>query len=138
MTRTLLSRCTAGAAVLLAAGLLTGCGAKTDGPAITRADHFYRAIADHDAAAACEDLAPGARQSLEQQEKKKCADAILDQKLPTATGQGRAKVYGSMAEVIHRGEVAFLSRYDHRWLITAVGCTATPHDQPYDCTIEVG
>lgn len=138
MDRTLARRGAAMTALLLTAGLLTGCGAKTDGPAIRRAEHFYRAIADRDATTACRDLAPRARQSLEQQEKKKCEDAILNQDLPTTSSGGHVRVYGSMAEVRHHGEAAFLSRYDNRWLITAVGCSAVGHDQPYDCTIEVG
>ena len=124
--------------LILAAGVLAGCGSQTDRPASARAEDFYSAIAHHDAAGACADLAPKARQALEQQEKKQCADTILDQDLPSVHGSGRTRVYGSMAQVVHGDEVAFLSRYDNRWLVTGVGCTKVAHDEPYDCAIEVG
>lgn len=133
-----LPRLTTAVLVLAGGALLTGCGSATDGPVADRAAHFYSAINDHDAAGACADLAPEARKSLEEQEKKKCEDAILDQKLPHVSGAGKTRVYGSMAQVAHRGEVAFLSRYDHRWLLTGVGCTKAGAGQPYNCTIEVG
>ena len=119
-------------------GLLAGCGSQSDDPVAQRVEHFYAAIADDDGATACADLAPEARQSLEDQEKKSCDKAILDQQLPKVRGRGAAKVYGSMARVIHPGEVTFLSRFDHRWLLTGVGCTGGSHDRPYDCQIEVG
>ena len=138
MKTRLLARGCGCATVVLAACLLAGCGAKTDGPAIDRAAHFYAAIADRDASGACADLAPEARKSLEQQEKKACEDAILDQDLPKVRGHGKVRVYGSMAEVVHRGDVAFLSRYDHEWLLTAVGCAQGHDDKPFDCQVEVG
>ena len=118
--------------------LASGCGSSADDDAAERAAHFYAAIAAEDAAAACADLAPEARESLEEQEGKPCADSILDQQLPGDTGQGEARVYGSMAQVEYPDETAFLSRYDDEWLLTAVGCPPRSGDQPHDCAIEVG
>jgi len=117
---------------------LTGCSNSQDTAASARANHFYRALASKDAAAACADLAAKARQSLEQEEGKPCVRVILDQHLPTPSGNSRVRTYGSAAQVRHSGDTAFLSRYDSGWLITGVGCKPTGHGEPYDCTIEVG
>lgn len=126
------------AAALVVLTLASGCGSSADDDAEERAAHFYAAIASDDGAAACDDLAPKARESLEQQEGKPCAEAILGQRLPADTGQGDTRVYGSMAQVEYAGETAFLSRYDEGWLLTAVGCGRASGDEPHDCKIEVG
>jgi hypothetical protein len=123
-------------AVCVGGSVLAGCGASDD-PAAARARHFYAALAEDDGSGACADLAPEARLSLEQEEEKPCAEAVLDQDLPSVTGDPSVKVYGSMAQVAFGTETTFLSRFDDRWLLTAVGCAPVP-ESPYDCTIEVG
>jgi len=124
---------------LIALGVIaSGCAAQSGDPAAERASHFYAAIADEDAAAACADLASEARRSLEQQEGKPCEDAILDQDIPEVGGSGEAEIYGSMAQVAYENETAFLSRYGDDWLLTAVGCRPVSGDTPHDCAIEVG
>jgi hypothetical protein len=122
-------------AVSLAAG---GCGSQAADSVSNRADHFYAAIKAEDAASACDDLAPEAREALEEQEGKPCDDVILDQSLPDAVQHGTSKVYGSMAQVVYQDETVFLSRYDGRWLVTAVGCPPVSDDRPHECTIKVG
>jgi len=126
------------AAAAVVVTLASGCSSSADDDAAERAAHFYAAIASKDAAAACADLAPKARESLEQQTGKPCADAILEQNLPIGAEHGETRVYGSMAQVEYAGETAFLSRYDEGWLLTAVGCAPTSGDKPHDCLIEVG
>ncbi len=124
---------------LLATGLATsGCAGQSGDPAVDRARHFYASVSHQDGAAACADLAPEARKSLEQQEKKPCADAILDQGLPDMVGRADVEVFGSMAQVTFPDETAFLSRYGDDWLLTAVGCTPVTGDKPHDCSVEVG
>ena len=126
-----------GAAVVVLT-LASGCTSSADDAAAERAAHFYSAIASNDAVAACADLAPKAREALEQQAGAPCADAILEQQLPVSATEGETRVYGSMAQVQYAEETAFLSRYDDGWLLTAVGCAPTSGDEPHDCLIEVG
>ncbi|HUP98828.1 MAG TPA: hypothetical protein VM093_00035 [Aeromicrobium sp.] len=116
--------------------LLSGCGSSGAAPA-QRADEFYAAVAHNDAAAACASLASSARSTLEQEEKKPCRDTILEQDLPRVSGaaSGTAKVYGSLAQVTFANESVFLSRYSNGWRVTAAGCTPSPQDRPYECTI---
>lgn len=126
------------AAVLLSGVAVSGCAGQSGDPAIDRARHFYAAIANEDPAAACADLAPEARKTLERQEGRACDDAILDQNLPGSIGDGDVEVYGSMAQVSYARETAFLSRYGDEWLLTAVGCPPVSGDTPHECAIEVG
>ena len=131
-------RSSIGLCLVLAAVGLSGCSNSGDTAASARVRHFYSALASRNAAAACADLAGKARQSLEQEEGKPCASVILGQHLPTPSGHGRVRAYGTGAQVQHSGDTAFLSRYGSGWLITAVGCKPTGSGRPYDCTIEVG
>lgn len=128
----------AGAAAAVFALLLAGCGSAADDPAAARAAHFYAALSAGNAAGACADLAPRARAALVEQKGAPCEQVILDQDIPTVAGRGTVRVYGSMAQVRHFDETAFLSRFRDGWRVTAVGCTPTPGDLPYDCVIEVG
>jgi hypothetical protein len=133
------SRPMSGMVALVVLGVTTaGCAAQSGDPAADRARHFYAAIGDEDAAAACADLAPEARKTLEQQEGKACEEAILGLEIPDADGSGSAEIYGSMAQVAYENETAFLSRYGDDWLLTAVGCPPVSGDKPHDCAIEVG
>lgn len=125
-------------AMVVASILMSGCSPQSGDPAAERASHFYAAIAADDGASACADLAPEAREALEQQEDKPCADAIVDQAIPQPTADGEVQVFGSMAQVAYANETAFLSRYDDGWLLTAVGCPPVSGDEPHDCAIEVG
>lgn len=130
---------TALVALVAASGAVaSGCAAQSGDPAADRASHFYAAISDDDAAAACADLAVEARKALELQEGKPCEDAILDQDLPETDGAADVQVYGSMAQVAYKNETTFLSRYGDEWLLTAVGCPPVSGDRPHDCAIEVG
>ncbi|WP_205474033.1 hypothetical protein [Nocardioides sp. SYSU D00038] len=125
-----------GAALVLAV-VLTGCG-QDDAPAARRTVHFYAALAADDGAAACADLAPGARQQVEDQQGAPCAEAILELGLQAVAGPvSEVEVYGSAAQAVVGDDTAFLSRYAAGWLITAVGCTPGGGDRPYTCAVEV-
>lgn len=128
----------AAAAVLVAGAALSACAPVESGPS-ARAAHFYAAIAASDGARACADLALEARASLERQEGAPCERAVVEQRLPAVTGAGDARVYGAAAQVVHRGETVFLSRFADGWRITAAGCPPVPdRDRPHVCVIEVG
>lgn len=114
-----------------------GCAGEADDRVAARASHFYDAIAEGDAGAACADLAPGARSAVESEEGKPCVAVILDLPLPDPRGTGTVRRYGSMAQVVHPGETAFLSRYDGRWLLAAVGCPPVTGGLPHTCVVEV-
>lgn len=126
------------AAVLVAGVVLSACAPVESGPS-ARAAHFYAAVAASDGARACADLAPEARASVERQEGAPCAQAIVKQDLPSVAGRGEVRAYGSAAQVVHRGETVFLSRFADGWRITAAGCPPAPdRDRPHVCVIEVG
>ena len=118
--------------------LTSGCAAQSGEEAADRASHFYGAVAARDGAAACADLAPEARETLEREEKMACDKAVLQQDLPATAGDGDVHVYGSMAQVVYPAETAFLSRYGDEWLLTAVGCSPASGDAPHVCAVEVG
>ncbi|CAM3247150.1 hypothetical protein NODU109028_06480 [Nocardioides dubius] len=129
----------AATALVSIAGLaLVACGAATDDPVSDRLEHFHRAVASGDGEGACGDLAAEARRSLESEEGKPCSEAILELGLPEPPGPGEVHRYGSMAQVRHEDDTAFLSRFDSGWRVVAVGCARQPDDKPYDCDIEVG
>jgi hypothetical protein len=113
------------------------CGSASDGAVLARAAHFYDSLAAGDGAGACADLAPRARRALQEDEQQDCAQAILAQKIPEVSGRGEVEVFSSMAQVVHRSETLFLSRFGDRWLVVAAGCTPTSADLPHDCAIEV-
>lgn len=121
---------------VLAMLCVSGCRSPSADSVSSRVSHFYQALARQDAASACADLAPSARTSLEEQEGMPCHDAILEQPLVQVRGAGEVHVYGSMAQVTHRGQAVYLSRFAEGWLLTAVGCGSTTGDQPRTCTIE--
>ncbi|MDQ4110089.1 MAG: hypothetical protein M3306_03160 [Actinomycetota bacterium] len=123
--------------VAAAVVLLGGCGATDDAPA-ERAEHFHQALADGDAAGACDDLAEETRTSLEQQEGKPCDQAITSQDLSADLDRVETEVYGSMAQVRLGDETVFLSRFDDGWRVTAAGCQPTSGDRPHDCALEAG
>jgi hypothetical protein len=130
------ARVTGLAAVL---GLLTACASlapDTDAAAVT-ATGFQHALADRDGAAACATLAPTTIESLEENTGEPCAQAVLDQDIPSAQEVITSAAYGQGAQVVLDHDVVFLAAYGDRWLITAAGCQARDN-RPYQCSIEKG
>jgi hypothetical protein len=87
-------------------------------------------------------LAPPARSGVQQSAGKPCAEAILSEGLQPPQGAEAVGVYGTMAQVRWRTDVAFLTRYCDGWRVLAADCTFPEPSQRtadhYDCTIEAG
>ncbi|MCW2843227.1 MAG: hypothetical protein JWN22_1143 [Nocardioides sp.] len=123
------------AALLLAVCCTAGCGSSQNTPVEDAARAFYDSVAGHDGEKACALLAPETRSELEQSAGRPCAAALLDEKLPTVARPVDVRVFGTMAEVRYADEVAFLTRFGHRWTLMAVGCRPDG-DRPYDCQVK--
>lgn len=123
--------------LVLALGLLAGCGGSQDVAVSDVAEEFYTSVADGDGAAACALLAPTTRSELEQSSGKKCATAIL-QETPQAHGDsGIVEVFDTMAQVRFDGDTAFLTRMPNGWRVLAAACSPRPVG-PHDCRVKGG
>jgi hypothetical protein len=127
-------------AVLLVAVLLSGCGQsanRADVRAVT--DRFYAAVAAHNGATACRQLAAPAVKQLEQDEQATCSQAVGDLGLAPAR-IARVEVYVSNAKVdLTNGASAYLEQTASGWRISALGCRSTqgdPEEQPQSCAVE--
>jgi hypothetical protein len=123
------------ALVVATAGCGRGGDAATAG-AVT--DRFFAAFEAGDGAQACAQLSPNTRTALEQQEQKRCEEAITDLQLERGAVTG-VQVYLLNAKVdLSNGEAAFLDEGQLGWRLSAAGCTPQrkPADRPYDCELE--
>src|SRR5690606_4889549 len=93
--------------LLTAAVWLASCGAPGAVPQ-TVAEDFYQALADRDAAAACDLLAPQTRRELEQSEHAACQKALPGLDLPATGATVEAERFGNQAQVRFDGDTAFL------------------------------
>ncbi|QES09696.1 hypothetical protein DEJ44_31400 [Streptomyces venezuelae] len=126
------------AGVLLAAALLSGCGAsaaREDGA--SRAGRlFTTALAADDLRAGCELLAPETREQVESDAKGPCGPALRSLDLPKAGAQLGVEVYGRQALLRMRNDTLFLSQFDDGWKVTAAGCVPQAEDEPYQCALK--
>jgi|tagenome__1003787_1003787.scaffolds.fasta_scaffold20983840_2 hypothetical protein len=114
--------------------LLAGCSSSADQSAGASAEQLLSSAAQGDGTRACEVLSPSTRSELEQSSGKPCAQAILEEDLPSG-GLEKVEVFETMA-IVHIGtQTVFLSRFDSRWLVIAAACTAVA-GRPYDCAIQ--
>ena len=130
-------------ALLCILGLATGCSSA--GPEFSMsaaaALSFHEALANNQPTVACELLAPGTREELEQSAEAPCPEALADVGLPDATTVTSADVYGANARVVldgetgESGDTVFLARFGAQWKVVAAGCKARP-DLPYDCDVK--
>jgi hypothetical protein len=134
------------AALALGAALATpalgACGAADESDVTQAAQSFYDAVGSGQGAAACRELAPPSRASLEQSAGQPCDRAILGEHLPPADVVVGVDVHGQMALVRWRAETTFLARYADGWRVFAAGCTPPPERSAradrFDCTIQGG
>jgi hypothetical protein len=127
---------------LLAFGALglAGCGQdanRADVRAVT--GRFYAAVARHDGAVACAQLAQPTVKQLEQEEKAACPKAVEALGLSQA-GITRVEVFVTNAKVdLANGASAFLEQTTSGWKLSALGCRPTngnPQVQPMDCAVQ--
>ncbi len=86
---------------------------------------------------ACALLAPRTLDELEKSERTSCAQAVIEEQLPTGDAVRRVDVYGDQARVVLTVDTLFLAHFPSGWKVTAAGCAPRP-EQPYDCTIKGG
>jgi uncharacterized protein YceK len=117
----------------------SGCGSVDDrGSAASDVAARLRAAVDSkDGATACNLLAPDTASEVAESAGKSCADAILEEDLPTAGTVIDAAVYGQWAQVRLSDDTMFLGAFPGGWRVVAAGCTPQA-DQPYDCTVQGG
>ncbi len=99
------------------------------------AQQWLDAVGHGEGGRACELLAPGARNELEQSSGSPCAEAVLEEDVGEA-GEPVVTVFDTAAQVRFASETVFLSRFDGDWLIIAAACTPRAA-RPYDCSIKV-
>ncbi|MDO9496398.1 MAG: hypothetical protein Q7J48_11905 [Nocardioides sp.] len=122
---------------LAAVLLVSACGSPAGDDAERKASSLRGAIARDDGAAACAVLSARTLSELEQSSDKPCAQAILEETLPTGGAVSQVRVFGSMAQVRYDDETVFLSRYGGGWRVSAAGCTESASGI-YDCVIKGG
>jgi hypothetical protein len=125
------------AAALAACVAVAGCGASGQPDDVAAvAARFHAALARGDAALACAQLAPQTLAKLEQQERRPCAQAILDAELPGGARPADTSVYVTTATVeLEHGGRMFLDRFEDGWKVSAAGCRPAGADLPYDCEL---
>ena len=118
---------------------MAGCGSVGDREqaATTVAVRLLTAVDSRDGAQACAVLAPDTAAELEESAGKPCAQAILDEDLPTPAALTRTAVYGQWAQVRLTDDTIFLGVFPGGWRVVAAGCTSQG-DRPYDCTLQGG
>src|SRR5215204_5079537 len=112
--------------LVLACVALGGCGTSArDTDAAGVSDRFHAALDDRDGAAACRELTPDTRKTLEREEGKACGEAIIGLDLPAGATAARAKVYVTTAfvELERPASAVFLDEGPDGWKISAAGCT---------------
>jgi hypothetical protein len=122
--------------VVLAAA---GCGSVDDhgSAASATAVRMRAAIDKKDGATACTLLAPDTASEVAESAGKACADAILEEDLPTAGTVVDSAVYGQWAQVRLADDTMFLGAFPDGWRVVAAGCTPRG-DRPYDCALQGG
>jgi hypothetical protein len=125
------------AVAVLAALPVAACGApaSTVDAATTTGAHLQQAVAGHDAAAICRLLTPATSQSLAQDGS--CPTAVSGLHLSDPGPVRSAQVWGSSALITYGHDVAFLTKANGRWLVSAAGCTLH-EESPADCDLEAG
>jgi hypothetical protein len=131
--KSLLMRVTAG----LVAASLTSCSSVQDDEVRSVAAKFYAAHADGDGDLACEELAPKTKSELEKSTGKPCAQALLDQTVPSVTQPTKVHVFSTQAEIRWGRETTFLARFPGGWKVMAADCTPQPN-KPYECAVSGG
>lgn len=118
---------------------MAGCGSvsERETSAAGVAERFLTAVADGDGAAACDVLTPDAVTTIEEDSGEPCADAVLDEDLPTPRPPTDTAVYGQWARVRLGDQAVFLAMFPGGWRVAAAGCRPRG-ERPYDCAVDGG
>ena len=118
---------------------IAGCGSvsERETSAAGVAERFLTAVADGDGAAACDVLTPDAVTTIEEDSGEPCADAVLDEDLPTPRPPTDTAVYGQWARVRLGDQAVFLAMFPGGWRVAAAGCRPRG-ERPYDCAVDGG
>lgn len=124
------------AVVLIVAGCAPASdrAAAADGAAL----RLFAELNAGSGAAACAVLAPDAAAEVAESGGKPCAQAILDEDLPSPGVVTRTAVYGQRAQVRLTGDTVFLAVFPGGWRVVAAGCRPGSGGRPYDCTVQGG
>jgi hypothetical protein len=124
--------------VCLVAFGLAGCGRADDERTVSSVtERFLRAVSTGDGERACAQLSDGARQALEHDESKSCAEAAPEIEEVEPSALTRAQVFATTAKVdLADGHSAFLELTRRGWRIAAAGCRPQGGDMPYQCELE--
>ena len=116
---------------------LAGCGANDADGAADAAERLYAAATGGEGAAACEWLSDDAREQLELDEQKPCAEAIVGLEL-SGSHSAKTSAYVSEAKVdLDGGDSVFLEETADGWRVTAAGCKPVrDQEAPYECEVE--
>ena len=128
------------AVAVLSALALAACGSSQDVAGEDAARSFAGALASGDLERACASLASSTVLELEGSSGQACARALQAQDVVVPDEVGRVQRFGRQASVAVRSregetDTWFLSRFDGRWLLVAVACSARP-ELPFDCDVE--
>ena len=116
---------------------LTSCAQPHDGDVRSAASMFYDAYAAGDGDGACDLLAPRTQGELERSAGLPCAEAILQEPVPSVSQSVDVQVFGTQAEVTWTDETTFLARFPDGWKVMAAACTPR-RGHPYDCMLSGG
>lgn len=121
----------------LCALLVAACGRGGDrDDARAAAERLHEAVASGDGATACAQLSAQARETLEREEERPCAEAVLSLRL-----DGRAatdvRVYVTTSTVrFDSGQRAVVDDTAQGWRVSAAGCEGGTQDEPHTCELE--
>lgn len=124
-------------AVLAACLLAAGCGTgDREAALIEVSDRFHAAIGAGDGGSACAQMSEDAVESLEFEEQRPCADAVLELDLPRGARASSAEVYVTSGYADLPGpDVAFLEDGPDGWKVSSAGCAPSSPDHPHQCEL---
>ena len=125
-----------GLAVYSALGIVRGSDDPAAGAAVTA---FGEALSQRDGPAACALLTTVARSKLEDERKKPCEQAILEEAAELEPGDSVTRIDTAETSAFVRtsqGPTFFLDRVGSTWKVSAAGCTEQAGDAPYSCALE--
>jgi hypothetical protein len=125
-----------GLAVYSALGIIRNSDDPAAGQAVSA---FGTALKQHDGKQACGLLSDDTRSKLEDERKKPCEQAILEDASEVEPGDSVTSV--NVAETsafvkTSRGPTFFLDKVGQGWKLSAAGCSKQAGDAPYSCALE--